>query len=176
MLLRLLFGLLKGVALGGAIGYLLGLAGMAVPPAWAAYLVAAVVGMLIALVAGKPIWRKGAKVEVGMKAAAGAIVAPLLLLASRSWLTVALPFSTLPGIAAAEGANLGNFAVTSLAMVAALLGGFFDADNSDKGEAAKAAGGATTGKRIEDTPRATVDPLDFAEAEEEEPAERKARK
>ncbi|MBI4951359.1 MAG: hypothetical protein HY908_04955 [Myxococcales bacterium] len=177
MVVRLLLGLLKGFAVGGVVGYLLGLAGMAVPPAWAAYLTAAAVGVVIALVAGKPIWQKGARIEVGMKAAAGAVLAPLMLLALRNWLNVGLPFTSLPGIPeihAPEGMTptIGNFAVTSLTLIAAVLGGFFDADNSDKGEPEAKPGDAKA--RLPEAAKATQDPLDFEP--EEEPAERKARR
>ncbi|MEM9696472.1 MAG: hypothetical protein AAGA56_28265, partial [Myxococcota bacterium] len=53
---RLFVGLLKGVLVGGVIGYAVAAAGLAVLPAWLAYPLAAGVGALIATVAGKPIW------------------------------------------------------------------------------------------------------------------------
>lgn len=134
MLLRLLLGIVKGVVLGGLVGYGLAAIGFFAPGAVIAYLAAAVVGALIALIAGKPIWQKDSRIEVGMKAVAGAVLAPLLLLAVRHWLTMELPLDVaalLPGLDAAQGQTLtlGGFAVSSLALVAAVVGGFFDADN-----------------------------------------------
>lgn len=134
MLLRLLLGIVKGLVLGGLVGYGIAALGFIAPGAVVAYLAAVVVGLLIALIAGKPIWQKGSRIEVGMKAVAAAVLAPLLLLAVRRWLTMDLPLDVaalLPGLEAAEGQalTLGGCAISSLALVAALIGGFFDADN-----------------------------------------------
>jgi len=131
MPLRLLVGLIKGILLGGIIGYALSAAGLTLLPAWAAYGGAVLVGLLVALVAGKPIWAEDARIEVGAKAVAGAVVAPGLMALVRNFLEMGLPFSpsTLPGVAAADGITLGTFAITSFAIVAAVLAGFFDADN-----------------------------------------------
>jgi len=131
MPLRLLVGLIKGILLGGLIGYGLAAAGLTILPAWVAYGGAAVVGLLVALVAGKPIWAEDARIEVGAKAVAGIVVAPGLMALVRHFLEVGLPLSptVLPGVAAADGVTLGTFAVTSFALVAAVLAGFFDADN-----------------------------------------------
>lgn len=173
MPLRLVLGLLKGLLLGGLVGYALAAAGLAAPSAWIAYPAAAVVGVLIATVAGKPIWAKDARIEVGMKAAAGAILAPGLMWLARSFLTLGLPFdaSLLPGVSA-TGATLGTFAVTSLALVAALLGGFFEADNQP-GPPEEKPEGRPPQKRIDapgPTPAAEADLDDEAE----EPARRRA--
>ena len=134
MVIRLLVGLLKGLVLGGLAGFGLASLGFAAPSALVAYPAAVVMGLLIACLAGKPIWAAGARIEVGMKAVVAAIFAPLLLLAARTWISMALPMD--PAILGIEGAaaSLGTFSVTSFAMVAAVLAGFFDADN-DPGEA-----------------------------------------
>jgi hypothetical protein len=143
VLLRLLTGLAKGLIIGGLIGYGLAAAGAGVPGALIAYPVAVLLGGLLALIAGKPIWAEGARIEVGTKAVAGAVFAPGLLWLARSFATVGIPFDlgALPGLASLSGqaATIGTFAVTSLAMVAALIGGFFDADNSPLDEAQQAA-------------------------------------
>jgi hypothetical protein len=158
---RLLLGLVKGLILGGLIGYGLAAAGFGVPAAIIAYPAAAVTGMVVALIAGKPIWAKGARIEVGMKATAGAIFAPLLMWLIRSFLSFGLPFEAgaLPGLESLQGQSLaaGTFAVTSLAIVAAVLAGFFDADNAPqpeeeegaKSEAASKKRIATQGKGAE---------------------------
>lgn len=133
MLGRLLLGMVKGLVVGGLLGLALVKLGMAVPVAIVAYLAAAVVGVVIGLVAGKPIWAKDAKIEAGVKAAVGAIAGVLLMAAARQWAMVALPFSV--GELAPTGAvvTFGGWAMSSLAAIAALLGGFYDADNDDTG-------------------------------------------
>lgn len=139
MALRLLVGMLKGLVLGGLVGY--GLTAGGLTAGWLAYVAAAVVGMLVALIAGKPIWAKDARIEVGMKVAAGAVLAPLAMWGVRSFLTMGLPFdpSTLPGLesVSASSATLGTFFVTSLAIIGGVLAGFYDADNQP-GSGAKA--------------------------------------
>ena len=94
VLVRLLVGLLKGLAIGALAGYGLARAGFAMPGAFIGYAAAAVLGAVLACLAGKPIWAKGASVEVGMKALTGVIIAPLLLIAVRRWLTYELPFES----------------------------------------------------------------------------------
>jgi len=132
MLLRLLIGILKGLVVGGLIGFGIAKLGFAAPGALVAYLVAPLVGILIGLVAGKPIWAKDAKIEAGMKAAVGALLATGLMYATRRWLDVQLPFSFGPLGEAAPGTvgTLGGLAITSMALVAAVLGGFYEADNT----------------------------------------------
>jgi hypothetical protein len=165
MVLRLIFGLVKGLVLGGLLGYGLAAAGFAVPGAIVAYLGVAVVGLLVACIAGKPIWAKGARIEVGMKAVAAALLAPALLYAVRRWITPGLPFD--PAVMGLEGAgaSLGTFAVTSYAIVAAVLGGFFDADNDPSEGKEEAPGKAKAPKkRIEAAAAKQAEPL--AEADE----------
>ena len=143
MLGRLLVGIVKGLVLGALVGFGLVKLGMAFPGAIVAYLAAAATGVLIGLIAGKPIWAKDAKIEAGMKAGVGALLGVGLMFAARRWLNVEVPSVLLDvtrTTAPTElGANtLGNFGMTALAGVAALLGGFYDADNTpepDKPEA-----------------------------------------
>lgn len=130
MLKRVLFGLLKGAVVGGALGALIvfGL-GMPVVAAWLAYLGAVLTGALTGLVAGRPIWAKGARIEAGLKAAAGAVVAAIGMFAVRKWLNVSLELGAL-------GKGLvGDLPIVSLPLVASLLGLFFEVDNTgDDGE------------------------------------------
>jgi len=135
MLGRLLIGIVKGLMVGSLLGFGLVKLGAAVPIAIVAYLAAAVTGVLIGLVAGKPIWAKDAKIEAGTKAFVGALLALGLMAAARTWLLVELPFSV-GALAPEQGAplTLGGFAMTSLAAIAALLGGFYEADNDSTGE------------------------------------------
>ena len=145
MIGRLLVGILKGLVLGALVGFgLLKIsAGLAFPGAVIAYVAAAATGVLIGLIAGQPIWAKDAKIEAGMKAGVGALLGVGLMFAARRWLTMDVPAFLLDvtrSVAPTEaGANtLGNFGMTALAAIAALLGGFYDADNTpepDKPEA-----------------------------------------
>lgn len=143
MLGRLLVGIVKGLVLGALIGFGLVKLGFAFPGAIVAYLAAAATGVLIGLIAGKPIWAKDAKIEAGMKAGVGALLGVGLMFAARRWLSVPVPGFLLDvtrTVAPTEAgaSTLGNFGMTALAAIAALLGGFYDADNTpepDKPEA-----------------------------------------
>lgn len=139
MLGRLIVGILKGLVLGGLIGFGLLKLGMAFPAAVFAYLAAALAGVLIGLIAGKPIWAKDARIEAGMKAGVGALLGAGLMYAARRWLTMEVPAGLLSvtGAAAptqAGAATLGHFGITSLAAIAAVIGGFYDADNTPEPE------------------------------------------
>src|SRR4051812_18701263 len=92
MLGRLLIGIVKGLLLGGLIGFGLAKLGLAAPGAIIAYLAAAATGVLVGLIAGKPIWAKDAKIEAGMKAFVGALLGAGLMYAARRWLTMPVPF------------------------------------------------------------------------------------
>jgi hypothetical protein len=175
VLLRLLLGLLKGLILGALAGFALAKLGFAMPPALVAYGAAAVVGVLVACLAGKPIWAKGARIEVGMKALVGALLAPALLFAARRWVTFELPFD-LGGMLGLESAKaaIGTWAVTSYAMVAAVLAAFFDADNDPRSDPAEKTGGAKpASKRVEAATgtRGHEDDAEAGAADEHEPAE-----
>jgi hypothetical protein len=150
MLGRLLIGIVKGLLVGGLIGFGLAKLGFAAPMAIIAYLAAALTGVLIGLIAGKPIWAKDAKIEAGMKAFVGALLGAGLMYAARRWLTMPLPLALGPlsaantslGEAATSTGTIGGMAITSLAAIAALLGGFYEVDNdpADGGHAAESGG------------------------------------
>src|SRR5271169_3627188 len=91
MLRRLLIGLVLGLVVGGlaAAGLVAGLhmtmfdagtGGIVL-----AYIAAALTGVLTGLVAGKPIWASGAKIEAGLKAFFGALLGAGLMFALRHW-------------------------------------------------------------------------------------------
>ena len=132
---RLLIGIVKGLILGALIGYGLVRLGLGIPGALWAYPAAALTGVLVGLIAGKPIWAKDAKIEAGTKAVVGALLALGLMAAARTWLLFPLPFSL--GPLAPEHATVGGFAMSSLAAIAALLGGFYEADNDSSSEVAE---------------------------------------
>lgn len=178
MVLRLFIGLLKGLIVGGLLGYGVAALGFGVPGALVAYAGAALVGVAVALVAGKPIWARDARIEVGMKMAAGAIFAPGLMWLSRRFLTMDLPLDAalLPGLEALQGQALvlGTFAVTSLALVAGVLAGFFDADNQPTPEDAKANSAKSAKQRIAAASDGDADAE--LEAAEDEAAERRQKR
>src|SRR5580658_7988684 len=137
MLRRLLVGLVLGLVVGGlvAAGFVQGLHvltfGDGTGGALFAYATAAVTGVLTGLVAGKPIWASGAKIEAGLKAFFGALIAAGLMFALRRWLTSPVDLGFLGG---GEGA-IGELPAASLPLVAAVLGGFFELDNTGGSDA-----------------------------------------
>jgi hypothetical protein len=152
MMRRLLVGLVLGLLVGGlvAAGLVAGLHivdfAFITGGAVLAYLTAAVTGVLTGLVAGKPIWASGAKIEAGLKAFFGALIGVGLMFALRQWAGgVRLDLSP---IGAGGPASLGDLPAASLPLLAAVLGGFFELDNTaEKQQAAKEASGAK--KRVE---------------------------
>ena len=182
MLGRLLLGIVKGLLVGALVGLGLAKIGFAAPGAIVAYLAAAATGVLVGLIAGKPILFKDAKIEAGMKAFVGALLASGLMYVARRWLAFGLPFSigelAAPNLSLGEPASsngtIGGMAITSLAAIAAVLGGFYEADNnpSDSDEAAASGKAeASGGKRVASAPAD-----DEEEAEELAPPEKRAKK
>ena len=146
MLGRLLVGIVKGLMVGALLGFGLVKLGFVMPGAIVAYLAAAVTGVVVGLVAGKPIWAKDAKIEAGTKAFVGALLSLGLMAAARHWLTMEVPIPLGSLVPADHHAlTLGGFAMTSLAAIAGLLGGFYEADNDPSSEEA-APSGAQKGK------------------------------
>ncbi len=168
MIFRLLLGLVKGVLVGGLLGFLLLKLGLASPGPLVAYLGAAVVGVVVGLIAGKPIWSEGGKIEAGLKAGFGALLAAGLMWATRSLLGgVGLGWAGLPG------ATLGGYAITSLSLVAAVLAGFYDADNTPSAEPDSAEKGQPK-LRVGPATKSAASNLDLEDELEAE--ERKARR
>jgi hypothetical protein len=160
MLRRLLIGLVLGVIVGGLAAAAL-VAGLHIPlfaddtgGTVLAYLAAAVTGVLTGLVAGKPIWASGAKIEAGLKAFFGALIAAGLMFALRHWVNIHPPDLALlmPGASPedVQAAFVGSVPALALPAVAAVLGGFFELDNTgtDKDEAKGDA--SKTKKRVAD--------------------------
>jgi hypothetical protein len=135
MLKRLAFGLLFGLVVGGllAAAVIKGVGMFAFASSGAsgllAYIFAAVTGVLIGLVAGKPIWASGGQIEAGLKALVGAGVAALAMLAMRHWFTIDLDLHSLsagPAIPTAAGL----LPAVTLPVIAGVLGAFYEADNT----------------------------------------------
>jgi hypothetical protein len=114
-----------------------------------AYLSAALTGVLTGLVAGKPIWSADGKIEAGLKAFFGALLALGGMFALRQWVHVNVDLTALK---ASNGpAEIGQLPAVSLPLIAAVLAGFFELDNtesSDKGEKGEKTSGASAAKKV----------------------------
>lgn len=165
MLKRLLVGLILGLLIGGLVGF--GVA-QVLPTAMAGilgYALAAATGVLVGLVAGKPIWAKGAAVEAGLKAVVGALLGAGILFGLR-FLSLQIP-----AVADVPAAEIGRHAIAPLLAVATLLAIFYELDNTggdEEEEPKKRVDAGTTGKRIAGG--------DLDELEAEEPAAKKRKR
>jgi hypothetical protein len=151
MLRRLLIGLVLGLVVGGLVAAGL-VAGLGVSTfssaggALVAYLVAALTGVLTGLVAGKPIWSSGAKVEAGLKAVFGALVGAGLMFALRRW--AGSWMISLPVIGANGPTAVADLPAVSLPLLAAVLGSFFEIDNTGGDESDRKGGSAKARRRV----------------------------
>jgi hypothetical protein len=133
MIRRVIIGLLTGFIVGGLVAAAL-VAGLketefvGAGGAVLAYISAAFTGMLTGLVAGKPIWAPSAKIEAGLKAAFGALLGSGIMFAMRQW--AGSWVLDLTAISAGGRATVGALPAASLPLLAALLGGFFELDNT----------------------------------------------
>jgi hypothetical protein len=127
MVSRLIKGLFEGLALGAVVAAALvfGLKVHTVQP-WLGYAFACGTGFLAGLLTGKPAWAPGAKVEAGLKAVFGALLAAGGLFALRRWLDIHLDLSA---VQAGSGA-LGDLPAANLPIIAAALGALFELDNT----------------------------------------------
>lgn len=163
MLKRLIVGLVIGVVLGGLLGY-----GLFQVLPWAmggvlGYAFAAVTGVLVGLVAGKPIWAREAAVEAGLKAFVGALLSVGILFGIR-YLGV-----TIPALADLPAAEIGRHPIASLAAIATVLAVFYELDNNggeDEAPKARVAG---------DKARIASNGVDALEEEEAPAAAKKKR-
>jgi hypothetical protein len=173
MVKRLLVGLVLGLVVGGLVAALaikgLGLAVLATGGGAAlAYLLAAVTGAATGLVAGKPIWASGGKIEAGLKAFFGALIAAGILGAVRTWLHVNLDLGSL-GAGAGE---IGTLPAVVFPMIAGLLGAFYGADNTPEDASKdKAAPGSKAGPKVR-----VASGVDEVEEEEDVAEEKKAKR
>jgi hypothetical protein len=151
MLRRLLLGLVFGLIVGGLVAAGL-VAGLGIATfsstggALLAYAAAAVSGVLTGMVAGKPIWSSGAKVEAGLKAFFGALLGAGLMFALRQW--AGSWMLSLPAIGANGSTAIGDLPAVSLPLLAAALGGFFGLDNTGGGESDGKGGSGKARRRV----------------------------
>jgi hypothetical protein len=133
MLRRLITGLVLGFIVGGALAAAL-VAGLKAPMlegsggAVLGYAAAALAGILTGLVAGKPIWASGAKTEAGLKAFVGALLGAGAMFALKQW--AGAWTLDLNAIGAGGPASIATLPAASLPLIAAVLGGLFELDNT----------------------------------------------
>ena len=128
---RMILGLIKGLLVGGVVALVL-VKGLGVVSFGAAlaYVAAVATGALTGLVAGKPVWARGARIEAGVKAFAGALLAAGAMFVLRTWGDFSLDLSAYAagvGVVTyrtqraadatdAVGAKVTNYLVSVLAM------------------------------------------------------------
>jgi len=128
MLKRLIVGLVLGSVIGAVVAAVLvqGL-GMAVfSTAVFAYLAAAATGVIAGLVAGKPIWSSDGKIEAGLKAFFGVLLGLGAMFALRTWGKIHVDLTSLR----AGAGYIGDLPAAALPLLAAVLSGFYELDNS----------------------------------------------
>jgi len=137
MLKRLVLGLLLGTVIGAlvAAGVVAGL-GLVEVPVYLAYALAAATGVLTGLVAGKPIWAQGGGIEGGLKAFFGALLAAGGMFALRTWVHLDVDLTALHG----GSGPIGDLPAASLPIIAAVLAGLYEMDNTPDPEGKKGGG------------------------------------
>ena len=135
MLKRLIVGLILGTVIGAVVAAVLvqGLGMALFSNAVFAYLAAAATGVITGLVAGKPIWAADGKIEAGLKAFFGVLLGLGGMFALRTWANFDLDLSMLK----AGAGPLGALPAASLPIIAAILAGFYEIDNSPAPDADK---------------------------------------
>ena len=176
MLKRLILGLILGTVIGAVVAAVLvqGLGMVLFSNAVFAYLAAAATGVITGLVAGKPIWSADGKIEAGLKAFFGVLLALGGMFALRTWANLHVDLTMLK---AGEGL-LGYLPATSLPIIAGVLAAFYEIDNSPSGESDKKDGeaaGATPGSKQGAGKKVRIEAEDESDEvdEVEEPAAKK---
>lgn len=180
MLKRLVFGLIFGLFVGGllAAAVVKGIGMLAFSDAAGgmamAYVFAAVTGVLVGLVAGKPIWASGGQIEAALKAVAGAFVAAGAMFAMRRWLNIDLDLHS-SGLGPAVSTAAGHLPIVTLPLIAGVLGAFYEADNTPEPEEKEKKG--AKGKEAAKGKVRVVDKADDVDEEDlEEEQAKKAKK
>jgi hypothetical protein len=136
MVKRLIVGLFLGAVIGAILAGLL-VQGLGIQTfdasafgAAGAYLAAAVTGVMTGLVAGKPIWSADGKIEAGLKAFFGALLALGGMFVLRQWVHLEVDLTAMK----AGAAEVGQLPAASLPIIAAVLAAFFELDNNEPKE------------------------------------------
>ena len=166
LIVGLFLGFLVGLAVAAALTHGLGMSFVGGFGSVAAYVTAAVTGMLVGLVTGKPIWSTSGKIEAGLKAFFGALIAAGLMFVMRRWLKLDIDLGFL---STAASGQLGDVPYAALPPVAALLGAFFEVDNTPEPEEK-----TKSGPKVRVATGASAS--DDEELEDEAPAKRSARR
>ncbi len=148
-MLRLLWSVVLAGLVGGAVAALaVKVFGIVTLSALAAYPLAVLVGVVVGLLAGKPVWVEGARIEAGLKAAFGALVAAGLMWALRTWVGFEVDLSA----ASLGHGAAGLLPVIAFPAVALVLSLLFEIDNMfGKGQGdgdKKRVAAPATGKRV----------------------------
>lgn len=150
MLKRLFAGLVIGIVMGGIVAAALvkglGVLSFATTGAgvFLPYVAALVTGAFVALVAGKPVWAKGAWIEVGLKAFFGSLLAAGGMFALRKWGVTPIDLTRV----GAGAGTLSSLPATSLPLIATVLSVLFELDNTDAPEEKKGAKPAGASPRV----------------------------
>jgi hypothetical protein len=170
MLKRLTIGVFEGLMLGVLAALVsVKLLGLTSFGGLIAYACAVVVGVLVGLVAGKPIWARDAKIEAGLKAVVGGVLGGVALWALRRWGGLHVDLSAF----GAGAGRLGDLPAASLPLIATLLSVLFELDNT--GDASSGAG--ASGSRTRVAPGAAAGALDVVDDEvQAEAPEHRARR
>jgi hypothetical protein len=123
VLKRLVVGLLLGLVIGGLLGYGLFSVFPTAMGGILAYAFAAVTGVIVGLVAGKPIWAKEGAIEAGLKAFVGALLGCGILFGLRF-----LSFKV-PAVAMFPAEEIGKHPLASLMAISTVLAMFYEIDN-----------------------------------------------
>jgi hypothetical protein len=144
MLRRAFLGLFEGLVIGLGLAVLSAQLGLSAPGGIMRALLAAGVGFLVGLVAGRPVWARAAKTEALLKAGVGALVAAGLSLALGRWLTLPVNL-TAYGLGAGAA---GGLAAVSLPAIACALALFFELDDTTGSAAPAPLPGASSKQRL----------------------------
>jgi hypothetical protein len=128
MLKRLLFGFVKGWALGLLVGAIFHFAlGWPVTPGLSGYLIAMGAGATAGIVAGRPPWQREAWLEGALKAVVGLLLGLGLHWLARTYAPWQLPFELL---GAPEGTPWTDAPLLYAPVVAAFYGALVELDNA----------------------------------------------
>lgn len=174
MVKRLLYGLVFGLFVGAIVAAVaikaVGLLAFASTGAGVAlaYVLAAVTGVLVGLVAGKPVWAAGGQIEAGLKAFVGALIASGIMFALQRWVHVGIDLSSLGASPPGGATEIGLLPAASLPLIAGLLGAFYEADNTPEDKADKKDGKGDKKEDAKAKPKVRVGTGDEAAADDEE--------